>query len=465
VQRIDQGMYTLCLFYEWRGRYQEGESACRLAEKALTVSGDPSSASVPGDRIRVLATAVIWRAAFAQARHRVDHVIPLLERALGYLVHSEAAGVDVRREKAFALKLLGDTSYDAGREDARQWYEQSLDLYRELDEPAGIAWVLHHLGGQVLGSGGDFERGEALVRESLAIRQSLGDQRGIALSRRGLGIIMALRGEVEEFVHLLTQSLATFQAVGDPVDTADTRTTLAYGLLFLGRPDEAYAQATKSLEILGELGVRDALTAQTYKTAGDALLWMGKHALARPQAETAVAIAREIGNQHILAMCLRTLGQVEIVDENYACAERILREGAAAVGRIRHYQTYTCSSLAGLAVLRQGRLDRARRYLYDGLATALEQGAYLPIAYGLPLAAALLLDAGQVERAVELYALALQQPFVASSRWYEQVVGRQIAAAAETLPPEVAAAARARGRARDLKTTIRELVFELEGRG
>jgi hypothetical protein len=44
---------------------------------------------------------------------------------------------------------------------------------------------------------------------------------------------------------------------------------------------------------------------------------------------------------------------------------------------------------------------------------------------------------------------------------HEDVVGRHIATAAATLPPEVAAAARERGRARDLWATMEELLVEL----
>lgn len=67
---------------------------------------------------------------------------------------------------------------------------------------------------------------------------------------------------------------------------------------------------------------------------------------------------------------------------------------------------------------------------------------------------------GKVERAVELYALAARHPFVAKSRWFEDVIGRHIAAASATLPPEVADAARERGQARDLDASIAELVNE-----
>jgi hypothetical protein len=66
-----------------------------------------------------------------------------------------------------------------------------------------------------------------------------------------------------------------------------------------------------------------------------------------------------------------------------------------------------------------------------------------------------------VERALDIYALASRYPFVAHSRWFEDVAGKHIAAAAATLPPDVVAAAQERGRARDLWATAEELLAEL----
>jgi hypothetical protein len=63
--------------------------------------------------------------------------------------------------------------------------------------------------------------------------------------------------------------------------------------------------------------------------------------------------------------------------------------------------------------------------------------------------------------AIERYALAWQNPYVANSRWFEDVAGRHIAAVAASLPPEVVAAAEARGRTRDLWQTAEELLKEL----
>ena len=46
---------------------------------------------------------------------------------------------------------------------------------------------------------------------------------------------------------------------------------------------------------------------------------------------------------------------------------------------------------------------------------------------------------------------------------WEDIAGKHIAAAAETLPSDVAAAAQERGRDRDLHETVAELLAEFEG--
>jgi hypothetical protein len=61
---------------------------------------------------------------------------------------------------------------------------------------------------------------------------------------------------------------------------------------------------------------------------------------------------------------------------------------------------------------------------------------------------------------VELYALASRYPFVANSRWFEDVAGVDIAAAAASLSTAVVTAARERGQARDLDGTVAELLSE-----
>ena len=62
----------------------------------------------------------------------------------------------------------------------------------------------------------------------------------------------------------------------------------------------------------------------------------------------------------------------------------------------------------------------------------------------------LLANQGEHKRAVELYGLASRYPYVANSRWFEDIAGRYITVAAATLPPGVVTAAQERGRAGEL---------------
>lgn len=49
---------------------------------------------------------------------------------------------------------------------------------------------------------------------------------------------------------------------------------------------------------------------------------------------------------------------------------------------------------------------------------------------------------------------------MANSRWYEDIAGQELSAAAESLPPEVVSAAQIRGRERDIWETAAELLAE-----
>jgi hypothetical protein len=115
----------------------------------------------------------------------------------------------------------------------------------------------------------------------------------------------------------------------------------------------------------------------------------------------------------------------------------------------------------GIAARGLGDLPQARRHLYEAVRAAAAVEASVPLLYGLPAIALLLTDCGEVERAVELYALASRYPYVANSRWFEDVAGRHITSASNALPPQAVEAAKERGRARDLWETATELLEEL----
>ena len=162
-------------------------------------------------------------------------------------------------------------------------------------------------------------------------------------------------------------------------------------------------------------------------------------------------------------MGLGLLGAVALAEANYDEACTRCEESLAVWQQSSGHPSEFEGELACLALAAWGLGNRAeaRKHLRAQLAWAQESQMLMPALFGLAAAARLLADEGERERAVELYALAAQNPFVANSRWFEDVAGVHIAAAAASLSTALITAARERGQAQDLDATVLELLTEL----
>jgi tetratricopeptide (TPR) repeat protein len=191
-----------------------------------------------------------------------------------------------------------------------------------------------------------------------------------------------------------------------------------------------------------------------------AQMHMGQYKEAHAQGQKGLDLARESGHQGIMGNALWMLGCVALVEKRYPEAQQLLQESVEiyqALGQ-QHEISLSFATL-GYVERGLGNKGQAWHYLYQSL-QAVETHAFYPLVLALPGVALLLVDQGNIESAVELYALALSYPYVANSRWFKDVVGRHIAKVAANLPPEVVAAAQARGQARDLWATAAELLAE-----
>jgi hypothetical protein len=168
------------------------------------------------------------------------------------------------------------------------------------------------------------------------------------------------------------------------------------------------------------------------------------------------------------AFALATLGMAALGSGTPGEAWQLLEEGIALHGEFvhKHWQTLAIA-LSGYAARGQGQPLQAQQRFGQVLQMAAESRDLVALLYALPGVAALLADGigrstPDAERALEVYALAARYPFVANSRWFEDVAGVDVAAAAEALLPEVVRAAQERGRAADPWVVAEELLRELE---
>src|SRR5207245_1274756 len=82
-------------------------------------------------------------------------------------------------------------------EQARDYYNQSLELARKLHDKDGIAWTLDNLG-NIAYLQGHYHEAWKLHKESLALFQELGDKQGIAVCLEHMAGVAGALEEPEE---------------------------------------------------------------------------------------------------------------------------------------------------------------------------------------------------------------------------------------------------------------------------
>jgi tetratricopeptide (TPR) repeat protein len=259
---------------------------------------------------------------------------------------------------------------------------------------------------------------------------------------------------------------------------------LGAALWSLGDLTAAEKAIEEALAIPEGTGSREELAALTLYRA-QFQTYVGRYEKARESAEAQLALVRKTKPETIIGPRIwcpafipksysakgavgrahGVLGWAALGDERVAEAEQALTESVAAFRAIgaRDHEAW---SLAGLGRAQYGLGNRAeaQQHLIEALRIAVEIGAFIPLLHIVPLIALLLADGecdALTERAVGLYGLAASHPFVANSQLFEDITGKQVAAAAAVLPPEVVGAAQSRGRALDWWETATALLEEL----
>ena len=461
VDQLDQAMEGLGLFYDWHTRYEEGETAFHAAAEAMATAKEALPAT-PVEKLRTWVNTLSWQGLFAFRWGHADQARECLGQGMDLLDRPPLADRDARRERAYLLGVMGDVeNWSGDRREARELYAQSMALYRALGDRWGLAHALNRMARASQGQGA-FDQARQFAQEALSLHRALGAPRGIACSLGELGWSLQFMGSFEEAARLERESIALARGTDD-------RSALAYGLESLAGTLGWQGALAESLSVREEcLALWDDL-GDTHERAhingelGLAKASLGHYKDGRRHIEQGLALAREIDDRYGIGANLLWLGLVTLAKERYVEAQQHLQESVAVFRAYGDRSAIICPLAAlGGAEGRLGQLTEAREHLCEALRMAAEIRDQLTMMMALPFAALLLADRGEVERAVEVYALASRFPCIANTRLWEDIAGKHIAAVAATLPAAVVAAAQERGQARDLWATVEELLAEWE---
>ncbi|MBV7339896.1 helix-turn-helix domain-containing protein [Chloroflexi bacterium TSY] len=468
ITQLEQALVSFALFCQWYGHLREGETMCRIAAERLAIPLadteiiDQSPASI--SQARLLVKLLTWQGVFNIALTQREMAQQALQQAQKILDGPILRDMDTNPERAFLLLALSDgtKNEDLGG-DALALNEQSLALYRQIDDRWGIAYALELLSLKHQ-SAGNHSKAVKFQEECLAIRQQLNDPRGIAKSYSLLGHMVLFAGQIEVSERYLRKSLALFGTMDHRADLVYTYEVLHINLNLGGKFSESVASAEACLAILEALGIpHESSTASVGMVRSKVNL--GLYEEARQQSETDFIKFKALNLKWKTAFTLFNLGRIDLAEGDVRQALTRFQESVDILQKMNNRPLlpdvlfclgYTFRSLGD----RQQMVDTLIEALKMVLATG--PPAPNPLRFELPFMALLLADQGGNERAVEFYAAAFQSPYIANSRWFEEIAGRHIAEVAATLPLAVVEAAQERGRRRDLWKTATEVLAELE---
>jgi tetratricopeptide (TPR) repeat protein len=230
---------------------------------------------------------------------------------------------------------------------------------------AGSSGVVHTLRARVLLRGGWFGSGDqatAMVEESLALFQELGDRSNMAWAMAKMGHHAWLRSEYAQAITYLEQSLAMFRELGDSRGMASALQLLGDATRDCSETQRAITCLQESVARFRELGDLGGL-AFALTGLGDAYYNQDDLVAAHTCFQESAARFQEIGNRYGLPWALLTLGKVAYAQHQFAQAQLLLEDTVARFRSLGHRTALAWSLHHLSATLLMQNADREAQVL------------------------------------------------------------------------------------------------------
>ena len=336
-----------------------------------------------------------------------------------------------------------------------QFFQTALAIFRELGEQQGAAYALCY---DVLYI--RMESKELLCQESLDSFQALGDLRGQALALRGLAYAALDQGNYPLAKPRFQDSLALFEKLSDQQEIARALDGLGYICWIMGDYQAAARHHEQALALCKQTGHQGDIAEALGSLAIDAY-GLRDYPRSRALFLEGLKIDLDIGNSWGAAGRLGDLGELSLAMGEYAQAADYARECNAIYARVGRGETSWSLRICGEAASALGDFATARVYLHQSLVAAQKISRLGHALLSLVGVAELFAKLGKTARAYELLALVISHP--SSWQMAKEKVAPLLVGLEARIPPGAAAEARQRGRTSDLKTTVQEVLEELQG--
>jgi predicted ATPase/class 3 adenylate cyclase/DNA-binding CsgD family transcriptional regulator len=388
----------------------------------------------------------------AQWFAQLDQEHENLRAALSWLLERARTGGEAGKQQAERALRLCTAVYwfwalRGHLREGRAFLEQALAMREEV--VAMVRARALYAAAELAWNQDDMKRAEALCEESLVLFRDLGDKAGIATSLDMLGSIARVRGQYATARTQLEEATALFHELGDTWKRGRCLTELARLATAQGDYSRAYVLLEESLGLYRALGDQERIGWVRFLQAQ--MLFASQGDLARAEAliEQSLALIREASSWSY-ALPLGTLGQIRLLQGEPTRARELLEESVAVFKEVGA-RVETAEALVGLARVAayQGDLALAR-HLYEESLALMQEGGYkeflAPCLEGL---AAVVAAQGEPRWAAQLWgtAEAVRKTIgTPTSPVYRNEYEQVVAAVRATLGEETFLAAWAEGR-------------------
>lgn len=213
-------LYSLAVL-AWR--LGESETAAAAVEQAAELAGRAGDPALSAHALRTAASVKRDRADVAGARELADQSLQLFREI------QDPHGI------SSALRLVGFAALEwCAFPEAAEPFAESLQLARRLGDTRGVAWSLYGLAAVALAAGeneagsvAEVTRADTLGRECLELFSELGDRNGVAQALTLLARVEVIRGDYGKAEARYREALAIRQELGNPADLASLLVELA----------------------------------------------------------------------------------------------------------------------------------------------------------------------------------------------------------------------------------------------
>lgn len=454
--------FTLALFCVRTTHLEEGLVALKGAIEALRTlvrESHPVDASALVSLVTLLALQC-WLTFESGAFEEAED---LGQEALSLLARFELENEDTRWERGLTLLRLADVYCWQDRvADAEPMLHECASLFEAKGDNWHRALTFRFLG-HAANRQAKFAQAVQYVRRSVPLFTAHGDRRERAMAQAALGFSLACAGKQDEGERKLRDSVLSFEEMGDQASAALAMLLLAEVIAYRGRFDEARAIARESTEVQIRLGRRN-YAAMSHIRWCLALLHLGEYDAVAAKALGILQIAETNRAFMTMGRALFLSGSARLALD---VGEAAYQELVKAVGMLREITSwdYLCEALAvlGCAHILTDEYLQAREALLEASELVFRVGIAQLAAPVVAAYAHLLLMTNGEDRAVELFAAASREVYIARSRWWQDVVGRRIKEVVKTLPENSVSDAQLRGDGGNLWQVMTEVLSELRG--